>query len=84
MEILGGFKRLMYSVLSAVVTFVISKALFDWFNGFVDTQITNAGDSVSGLLQLLKVVANLRAYDILSLVLAIVAAILTFIKVVDD
>jgi len=84
MGALSGLKKFMYSALSAVVMFFVSRALFDWFNSFADAQIANSNGSIAPMLLFVKEIANFVAFDIFSFLLAIVAAVVTFIKVVED
>jgi len=81
---LSGLKRFINSAISAVLMYFVSQALFDWFNASMDSQIISAGNSISGMLHLLKTVANILAFDAVSLLLSIVTAVIVFIKTVDE
>lgn len=83
MEVFSGLKRFIYSVIRAVLMYFVSQALFDWFNESMDTQILNAGNSISGVLQRLKTITHILAFDSFFLLFAIVSAILMFMKTSD-
>lgn len=84
MEIFGGLRKLAFSTLSALITYLVSSALFEWFNAYMEAEIAQQIVSINSWLRLLKNVAGIMAFDVTSFVLAIIAAVITFIKVASD
>lgn len=66
-----------------IVAWAISDVLFDLLYESIDNAIAASGENVIGLLKAMKVVAGLLAYDVASLAVGLITAIITIFNLKD-
>ncbi|MDO9629452.1 MAG: hypothetical protein Q7I99_06095, partial [Acholeplasmataceae bacterium] len=66
-----------------LVTWAISDVVFNILYQSIDNAIASSGENITGLLKAMKVIAGLLAFDGVSFVVGLIAAIITVFKLRD-